>query len=138
MKYLLCLMMILLSHLVRADDNAHIEHVIKAQWETPNKPVNVEPVVIEGNYAVAGWAQGARGGRAFLRRNHNNWEVFMCGGDDLTNPTVLQQSGLSPEEANELARKLKQAEQGLSSETRKQLSIFEGVVPVDLQSHHHH
>jgi hypothetical protein len=138
MKYLLCLMMILISHFVRADDNAHIEHVIKAQWETPDKPVNVEPVVIEGNYAVAGWAQGARGGRALLRRSHHDWEVFMCGGDDLTKSTVLQQSGLSPEEANELARKLKQAEQGLSSDTRKQLSIFEGVVPVDSQSHHHH
>lgn len=119
-------------------DIANIDHVIRAQWEAPNKPLNIDPVVIEGNYAIAGWAQGERGGRALLRRKDTTWEVFMCGGDGLTNPKVLEQSGLEKNEAAALARKLKEAEQGLSVSTRKQLSIFEGVVPVEANSHHQH
>jgi hypothetical protein len=47
-------------------DARSVEHVLKAQFDKPEAPLSVAPVSVEGNYAVAGWLQGARGGRALL------------------------------------------------------------------------
>ena len=41
----------------------HIMHVLKAQFDTPENPLTVEPVSIEGDFAVAGWSQGGKGGQ---------------------------------------------------------------------------
>jgi hypothetical protein len=49
-------------------DNEHqIAMVLKKQFEKPDAPLRVEPIVVEGDYSVAGWSQGARGGHAFLQ-----------------------------------------------------------------------
>lgn len=137
LKYSIILLL-LLSHVVLADEDVHlIDHVIRQQWQKPGVKLDIEPIVVEGNYAIAGWLQGERGGRALLRRVTHGWEVFMCGGDDLTKPYVLQQSGIETTAATLLAQKLIAAEQVMSPHARKQFSIFEGVVPVNSEQHAH-
>ena len=132
------MLILLVNHAVLADEDAHlIDHVIRQQWQKPGTKLEIAPVVVEGHYAIAAWVLGERGGRALLRRSDHGWEVFMCGGDDLTKPYVLQQSGIEARAATLLAQKLLAAEQVMSPAARKQFSIFEGVVPVSSQQHAH-
>lgn len=119
-------------------DEAQIHHALMKQWNKKEAPLTVSPIVVGGSHAIAGWAQGERGGLALLRRAQHGWEVYMCGGEDLTNQKVLEQAGIDTGTAELLASKLKAAEQGMSSDARKQLSIFEGVMPVEANHHHAH
>lgn len=49
------------------DMNEHqITMVMKQLFEKPDAPLSVVPISVDGDYAVAGWIQGGRGGRAFL------------------------------------------------------------------------
>ena len=43
------------------DAAEHITHVMKAQFDTPENPLTVEPVTVGGDFAVAGWRQGDKG-----------------------------------------------------------------------------
>ena len=43
----------------------------------------VDPVVVEGDHAIAGWVQGDMGGRAHLRRKGHDWQLVLCSGDPL-------------------------------------------------------
>jgi hypothetical protein len=132
------MLILVVSPIVLADEDAHlIDHLIRQQWQKPDVKLEIAPIVVEGRYAIAGWVLGGRGGRALLRRGAHGWELFMCGGDDLTKPFVLQQSGIETTAATLLAQKLIAAEQVLSPHVRKQFSIFEGVVPVNSEQHAH-
>ena len=51
-----------------ADPLQAIPLVMKALFETPENPLAVEPVIVDGHWAVAGWAQGEKGGRALLKK----------------------------------------------------------------------
>ncbi len=41
-----------------------ITAVLTARFDTPEAPLTVEPVTVQGKVAVAGWSQDGRGGRA--------------------------------------------------------------------------
>jgi len=63
-------------------DETGIREVMLSTWDTPQTRLDIGPVVIQDRWAVAGWTQGQRGGRAFLTRNaHGEWQVSVCGGD---------------------------------------------------------
>ena len=49
-------------------DVEHITHLLKRQFDRPDAPLKVQPVVVLGDAAVAGWFQQDRGGRALLRK----------------------------------------------------------------------
>lgn len=136
--YLGILLSLVCNVSIADEDSDLIAHVIRQQWQTSDVKLEIAPIVVEGNHAIAGWAHGARGGRALLRRSANGWQVYMCGGDDLTKVHVLEQSGIESIAAKSLANKLITAELGMSVDARKQLSIFEGVVPVEANHHHTH
>lgn len=111
-----------------------ITEIMKKQWNKPNNPLLVSPVVIIDNYAVAGWSQGHRGGRALLKLHTGHWQVF-CGDASLKSVTVLEQSGLSHHEATQLANAVEKSEEIASSDQLSLLDTFRGVVKVD--THHH-
>ena len=48
-------------------DAQAIEHSMKKLFDKPDAPLSVAPVSIEGDYAVAGWIQSGKGGRALLK-----------------------------------------------------------------------
>lgn len=117
-------------------DQQAIERLMRHTWERPEAPLDVGPVIVDEGYAVAGWTQGERGGRALLRRAESGWRVVICAGDALLEPATLGDAGLSPELASRLAERVSAAEQGIPVERRRQFALFEGTLRVDGHSGH--
>ena len=112
-------------------EQEEIQKVMVAQWQRPDAPLTVAPIIVVGDDAIAGWTQGNRGGRALLRRQNGAWQVYVCGGDGLKQISTLQQAGIDHQAAQLLTTELALAEANLSSNERKQFSTFEGIAPVD-------
>lgn len=114
-----------------ANDAQAIVQVMKRQFDQPKAPLKVAPVVVEADWALAGWLQDARGGRALLQKRHGQWVIVVCGGDGLREAQALVQTGMPAEMAVALAKKLKAAESRLPAATLKKFASFEGLLRVD-------
>ncbi len=114
-----------------ASDQQHIEQMMRHTWERPEAPLDIGPVTVEGNHAVAGWTQGDRGGRALLRKSHDEWRVVLCAGDALLETTTLRNSGVAGNQADALSAAVAKAEQSIAPERVKQFALFKGVMQVD-------
>lgn len=110
-----------------ADDAALIRASIRATWEQPAAPLAVDPVVVSGSHAVAGWVQGERGGRALLARRQGRWVVVACGGDGLRDAALLEQAGIPGAAATTLVEGLKSAESKLPDTILKKFASFGGL-----------
>lgn len=119
-----------------AHDRAAIAQVMRAEWEKPESPLAVEPIVISGHHAVAGWAQGDLGGRALLQKAHGKWRVVLCTGDELRTEAFMRGSGVPASAAAALARSLMHAELSVPMERRKMFASFQGIVRMDEHSNH--
>jgi len=97
---------------------------MRAIWDRPEAPLVVGPVAIEGNYALAGWTQQARGGRALLMLRDGKWEVHVCGGDGLKDIEALKMAGMSESAARRLIEAASMAEAKLPKETREKFASF--------------
>lgn len=104
---------------------------LRATWERPGAPLTVDPVVRVGRFAMAGWVQGDRGGRALLRDEHGKWVTFICGGDGLKAASALREAGVPAADADRLAAAWQAAEAKVSPVLRSRFSLFEGIVRVD-------
>ena len=120
---------------VHQSDGQAIIHVLKKQFDKPKSPLTVTPVAVEGDWAVAGWLQDVRGGRALLNKQHGQWVIVVCGGDGLLQPDTLSQTGMKADSAHKLAMKLQAAESRLPAETLKKFASFEGMLRVDGGAH---
>jgi hypothetical protein len=118
------------------DDAHQITLVMSAQFDKPEARLTVAPISIEGDYAVAGWLQGERGGRALLHKDKNQWSVSVCGGAGLTRADVLQTTGMRPDAALRLAKSLATAENALGADQRKRFDSFEGMLKIDAAQGH--
>lgn len=105
-----------------------ITAVMKAQFDTPENPLLVAPVVVEGDHALASWEQGGKGGRALLAKGHMGWEIVLCGGKDLQMPSFLGQHGVPAPEG--LSQMFNAAEEKLGADKVALSSSFEGVVMI--------
>lgn len=119
-----------------AEDEASITRLMKQQFDKPEAPLTVAPVVVKADHAIASWAQGERGGRALLRRYHGQWEISVCAGDGLTSPSVLQSAGMTSPQADALARALVRAEAGLPAAHRAKFSTFDGMLRLGAGGQH--
>ena len=119
-------------------DAQAIEHSMKKLFDKPHSPLAVAPVSIEGDYAVAGWIQSGKGGRAILKKEKGQWVIHVRGGDGLKQASALVQTGMDKATAERLAKKIQAAEAKLSADQLKKLSMFEGVVKVDQGGHGAH
>jgi hypothetical protein len=93
-------------------------------------------VVVEADWALAGWLQDTRGGRALLQKRHGQWVIVVCGGDGLLEAQALVQTGMPAEMAAALAKKLAAAESRLPAATLKKFASFEGMLRVDGEGGH--
>ena len=109
---------------------AHITHVMKRQFDRPDAPLSVAPVTVVGDAAVAAWSQQGKGGRALLRKEKAGWSIHVCAGKGLTQAEVLALSGLPQSQADDLARRVVQAEASLPASQRALFDSFEGVLKV--------
>jgi hypothetical protein len=127
-----------------AHDDAHrIRTLVGTTWDKPGSKVVTDPISISGQYAVASWTQGERGGRALLRRDEKGWSVVLCSGDALKSPSGLVEVGVPAPDAQEIARKIQTAEALLPHDRRAKFSLFEGAVSMEgdaqtSSSHHQH
>ncbi|QLG89682.1 copper uptake system-associated protein [Chitinibacter bivalviorum] len=119
-----------------ADDNSEITASMKAVWDKPDHPLVVKPVVVADQYAIAGWLQDNRGGRALLQKGHHGWQTQLCAGK--ITAELLQQAGVPSTTAKQLLAKLPVAEQALSEAEVGRLSSFSGIVKMDQAGHHEH
>lgn len=117
-------------------DQAAIRRVLMSTFDKPEARLAVDPVVVVGTHAIADWAQGERGGRALLLRRGTEWRITLCAGDALQRATVLREAGISPADADALAKGLASAEARLPSAQRAKFSTFDGVVSMDANGHH--
>ncbi len=119
-------------------DPEAITTMLKAQFETPDSPLTVEPITVQGEVAVAGWSQDGRGGRAFLRKDAEGWFVELCAGKDLVTPGMLQSLGLTAAEADGMAEAIATAEAAGGPDLVARLDGFEGTVIVGRGAAHAH
>jgi periplasmic copper chaperone A len=112
-------------------DAQQITHAMKRQFDRPDAPLSVMPVVVVGDAAVAGWSQQGKGGRALLRKEKAGWSIHVCAGKALTQTDVLEMSGLPKAQAAEMTRAVAKAESGLTSAQRSLFDSFEGVLKVN-------
>lgn len=126
------------SHAVAtpAKEAQGIVQAMKRQFDKPQSPLKVAPVVVEGDWALAGWLQDARGGRALLQKRHGHWVIVVCGGDGLRQADALVHTGMTADMATALAKKLNVAENRLPADTLKQFASFEGMLRVDGDAGH--
>ncbi len=117
--------------LAHGDNEHQITLVLKNQFEKPEAPLRVEPINVEGDFAVAGWSQGGRGGRALLQKDRNQWFISICGGSGLTQADVLQSIGMSNAAAIKLASAVVASEIKLGADKRKLFDGFEGMMKID-------
>lgn len=118
-------------------DEVAIRQVILSTWDKPEARVEVGPVVVAGNHAVAGWTQGQRGGRALMARDASgHWAVAACGGDGLKDVKTLESTGMSAAQAKQLSASLAKAEANVAPARRAQFSTFDGLMRMNAADHH--
>ena len=118
-------------------NDAHdITAVMKKQFDRPDAPLLVEPVTVVGDYAVAGWTQTGKGGRALLQKDKHHWVIAVCAGDGLTRADVLQTTGMTAENAAQLSKAVIAAESKLSKAKLQLFASFEGMVKIDAAAGH--
>lgn len=125
------------------DDAARIRALIGETWDTPDRKVETDPVVVSGDHAIASWTLAERGGRALLRRKDGGWRVVLCSGDPLKDAAWLEEAGVPASDAERLATALRAAEASVPDQRREKFSLFEGVIegphgPSDAHPHSHH
>jgi hypothetical protein len=123
------------AHAADADGDA-IRHVLMSTFDKPEARLQVEPVVVVGNHALAGWAQGERGGRAMLYRHGGHWQVALCSGDGLKQAGLLRESGIEAADADALVAALAAAEANLPAALLAKFSSFDGLLRMDAAGHH--
>ena len=108
-----------------AQEASDIRTLIGTTFDKPKAKVQTDPIAIIGDYAVADWIQGKRGGRALIRRNKDSkWEIALCAGKGLTQQTTLEQSGIPSETAKALLEKLAQVEKDVPAARRHKFDLF--------------
>jgi copper(I)-binding protein len=119
------------------DDPTDIEALLKAQFDTPEAPLTVAPITVQGDVAIAGWSQDGRGGRAFLRKDAEGWFVELCSGAGLMLPATLQGLGLTPADAETLLVAARAAEDPLGTEAIQRFDSFDGTLMIGRAGHGH-
>lgn len=76
-------------------------------------------LTIDGAYAVAGWIQSGRGGRALLKKEKHVWVIQVCGGDGLTQASQLAMAGMTQDASKRMAEKVAHAEKKLLPDVLK-------------------
>ncbi|MEN9895742.1 MAG: hypothetical protein RIR97_1594, partial [Pseudomonadota bacterium] len=118
------------------DAKRAIPMVMKALFETPDNPLYVDPVVVDGAWAVASWAQGEKGGRALLKKGEKGWSIHLCSGASLKDAAALKQIGLEDASATKIAADLATAEAALGEKQIALFDSFEGTMMIGADGGH--
>ncbi len=114
-----------------ADPEEAIRQVMREQFETADKPVTTDPIVMQSDWAIVGWQQDGRGGRVLLKKGPHGYATLLGSGDSLKDPASLVGFGVDEADAKVLADRLSKAESILKPETVALFSSFVGTVKLD-------
>jgi hypothetical protein len=118
------------------EDEATIKRLLQTTFDRPEARLVVEPVVVAGDHALAGWSQADMGGRALLRRRGGAWSLILCSGDGIKSADALRHAGVPAGDAASLAAKLSDAEAQLPKERVALFATFEGTVMMNADGGH--
>lgn len=116
---------------------ADIRAVMMRDWNKPEAPLTVDPIVVVGAFAIADWTQPELGGRALLQREGDRWSVVLCAGDTLKSAGMLVHAGMSRSDADALLQSLTIAETSVPAERLARIAAFKGVVRMTGSGHGH-
>jgi hypothetical protein len=117
-------------------EQEQVKQLLMATFDKPDHRLEVAPVAVVGDNAVAGWVQGNQGGRALLRKRNGKWVLILCSGDSLKQATHLEQTGIPHHDAIVLAADLAEQEAKLPAKHVALLSTFEGTMVMDESGAH--
>ena len=89
-------------------------------------PMEIGPVVLSGDHALADWTQGDYGGRAVFERNGGGWMLLLCSGDSIRRPENLIRAGVPAFNAGQIADGLARAEAALPAQRLGRMKRFVG------------
>ena len=136
--FTLALMLILSqnANVVAGEQEDKITKLLMDMFNQPNNPLKINPIVVENNYAIAGWSQGDKGGRALLTNTNNKWTIQLCAGDALKDAKFLKESGVDEKIISTILKKLSVAEAKLDANTLKRFSEFKDIVYINAGHSH--
>lgn len=102
-----------------------IVQLIGKTYDQPQAKVRTAPIVLAGEYAVAGWLQGEKGGRALLKKQADEWQIVLCAGDGLRQEQGLIAAGVAPALAKQLVEQVQNAESRLPATTLAKFASFD-------------
>ena len=114
-----------------SQDEDAIRHLLSATFDRPDARVTADPLAVSGDYAIAGWTQSEKGGRALLRREGGHWTIVACAGDDFKSAAHLEHAGIPREHARRLAELQEAGESRVPLERRKLFSTFGPMVGIE-------
>lgn len=100
-------------------------------WDKPGVAVEVSPIVVSGDYAIAAWTQEAMGGRALARNKDGVWTIILCAGDQLLDANALLHAGVAEPVARKLVAAAIEAERQTPHERVAMFARFDGLVTMD-------
>ena len=125
------------SQVHQHDQGEHaIVAVLMTTFDRPEARLKVEPVVMDGDLAIAGWVQDGRGGRALLRRVSGQWKIVLCAGEALKHRDGMVTAGIEPMQAARMAALVLAAESKLAPATIALLNSFEGTMMMGADGAH--
>jgi len=107
-------------------DEGRIREATEAHFGSPRFPLDIGPVVISGDHAIADWTQGDFGGRALFERGSYGWMLLLCSGDSIRQAANLKRAGVPDFNAGYIADQLAKAEAALPSERLARMKRFVG------------
>jgi len=112
-------------------DEAEIRQLALSIWDRADQPLTIEPIIVDGTYAVADWSQGDAGGRALLQKRSGTWKILACSGDAFKSADALAHFGTPRATAIQLTKRLAAAEATVDPKRIARFSTFDGVITMD-------
>jgi hypothetical protein len=107
-------------------EEGRIRDATHEHFGSPLAPIEVGPVVVSGNHAIADWTQGDYGGRALFERGDYGWMLLLCSGDSIRRAENLKRAGVPDFNAGFIADQLAKAEAALPPERLARMKRFVG------------
>jgi hypothetical protein len=107
-------------------DESKVRQATETHFGSPLAPIDIGPIVVSGDHAVADWTQGQFGGRALFQRHGGGWMLLLCSGESIRRADNLKRAGVPDYSAGRIADRLAAAEAALPAERLARMKRFVG------------
>jgi hypothetical protein len=107
-------------------EERRVREATEAHFGSQLAPIDVGPIVVSGNHALADWTQGDFGGRALFEMGDYGWQLLLCSGDSMRNASNLKRAGVPDFNATYIAQELAKAEMSVPPERLSRMKRFVG------------